>query len=100
MSSIFAAQRSRNSTALAPARLGQEILEAAAEDLARRVAEDALAGRIEGLDVAAVIDGDDGVLDVVEDGLQVRGALLADLAGQRLRFVRHELHGANDPAPL
>ena len=80
--------------------LGQQILERAAEDLRLRVAEDALAGGIEGLDVAGVVDRDDGVLDVVENGLQVRRALFADFARERLSLVRHELHGAHDAAPL
>ena len=55
---------------------------------------------IEGLDVAALVDREDRVLDVVENGLQVRGGLLADLARQRLRLVRHEPHGAHDAAAL
>ena len=80
--------------------VGQQEIERTAENLGLRVAEDPLAGGIEGLDVPGVIDRDDGVLDVVEDRLQVRGALLADLPGERLRLVRHELHGANDAAPL
>ena len=50
--------------------------------------------------MTALVDRDDGVLDVVEDGLQVRGGLLANLAGERLRLVGHELHGAHDAAPL
>ena len=85
-----------------PARVdvGQQEIERAAENLRLRIAEDALAGGIEGFDVAGVIDRDDGVLDVVEDGLQVRGGLLADLARERLRLVRHELHGAHDAAPF
>ena len=69
-------------------------------NLGEGVAEYPLAGRIARLDVAAFIDRDDCILDVVENGLQVRGGLLADLAGQRLRLVRHELHGAHDPAAL
>ena len=50
--------------------------------------------------MAGVVDRDDGVLDVVEDGLQMRGGLLANLARERLRLVGHELHGAHDAAPL
>ena len=65
-----------------------------------RIAEYALAGRIEGLDVAGVVDRDDRILDVVQDGLQMAGRLLADLACQGLRLVRHDLHGAHDAAPL
>jgi hypothetical protein len=60
--------------------LRQQIIDRAPEDLRGRVAENALARGIEGLDVAGFVDGDDGVLDVVENGLEVRGALLANLA--------------------
>ena len=64
------------------------------------VAENALAGGIEGFDVACVVDRHDRVLDVVQDGLQVRGGLLANLACEGLRLVGHELHRAHDAAPL
>ncbi len=80
--------------------LGQQEFERAAEDLRRRVAEDALAGGIEGFDVSGIVHRDDGVLDVVEDGLQVRGRLLTNLARERLRLVGHELHRAHDAAPF
>ena len=78
----------------------QQEFERAAQDLRRRVAEDPLAGGIEGFDVAGVVQRDDGILDVVEDGLKVRGGLLPNLARERLRLVGHELHGAHDAAPL
>ena len=80
--------------------LRQQETQRAAQDLRGGVAEDAFAGGIEGLDVAGVVHRDDGVLDVVEDGLQMRGRLLANLARQRLSFVGHELHRAHDAAPL
>ena len=83
-----------------PATSGSKKSERAAQDLRGSVAEDAFAGGIEGLDVAGVVHRDDGVLDVVEDGLQMRGGLLANLAGERLRLVGHELHRAHDAAPL
>ena len=50
--------------------------------------------------MADIVDRDDGVLDVVENGLQMRGGLLANLARQRLRLVGHQLHGAHDAAPF
>ena len=50
--------------------------------------------------MADIVHRDDGVLDVVEDGLQVRGRLLANLARERLRLVGHQLHRAHDAAPL
>jgi hypothetical protein len=80
--------------------IGEQECERAAQDLRRRIAEDALAGGIEGFDVTGVVHRDDGVLDVVQDGLQMRGGLLANLARERLRLVGHELHGAHDAAPL
>jgi len=64
------------------------------------VAENALAGGIEGFDVAGIVDRDDGVFDVVQNGLQVRGGLLANLARERLGLIGHELHGAHDAAPF
>ena len=70
------------------------------EDLGGGIAEDPLPGMIAGLDAAAVIDRDYRVLDVVENVLQVRGGLLANFAGHRLRFIRHQLHRAHDAAPL
>ena len=103
VSSILAARRSRIQSRGRrwPGRtVRQQEIERAAENLRRANSRNALAGRIEGLDVAGVVDGDDRVLDVVEDGLQMRGRLLADLARERLRLVRHDLHGAHDAAPL
>ncbi len=83
-----------------PRDLGQQESQRAAQNFRGGVAEYAFAGGIEGLDVAGVVHRDDGVLDVIEDGLQMRGRLLANLAGERLRFVGHELHRAHDAAPL
>ena len=81
-------------------RLGHEMIERAADDLCLAVAEDALAGGIESLDVPALIDRDDGVLDVIENGLQLGGRLLANFARERLRLIRHELHRTHDAAAL
>ena len=80
--------------------LRQQQVEGAAEDLGLRVAEDALGRGVESLDVRGLVDRDDGVLDVVEDGLQMRCRLLANLARERLGLVGHQLHGAHDAAPL
>src|SRR6202021_4073657 len=78
----------------------QQKLERAAENLRLRIAENALTGGIEGFDVAGIVHRDDGVLDVVENGLQVRGGLLANFAREGLRLVGHELHRAYDAAPF
>jgi hypothetical protein len=80
--------------------VGQQEIQRAAEDLRLRVAENSFAGGVEGFDVTGIVERDDGVLDVVEDGLQMRGGLLANFARQRLRLVGHELHRAHDAAPL
>ncbi len=50
--------------------------------------------------MAGIVHRDDGILDVVEDGLQVGGRLLPNLARERLRLIGHELHRAHDAAPL
>ena len=50
--------------------------------------------------MAAVIDRDDRVLDVIEDGLQMRGGLLADFASHGLGLIGHQLHGAHHATPF
>ena len=90
----------RSSGVRVPGQGRQQVVELTAENLRGRVAEYALTRRIEALDVATVVDGDDGILDVVENGLQPPGRLLADLARESLGLVRHELHGQHDAAPL
>ena len=80
--------------------VGEQQPDRPAENLGGRIAEDPLAGVIEGFHAAGVIDRDDRVLDVVENGLQVRGCLLANLASHRLRLIGHQLHRAHDAAPF
>jgi hypothetical protein len=72
----------------------------AAENLGGGIAEDPLPGVIEGFDAPGVIDRNDRVLDVVENGLQMRGCLLANFASHGLRLVGHQLHGAHDATPF
>ena len=62
------------------------------------VAEDPLGGGIEGEHDTEFIQRQHHVLDVVQDDLQVIGALLLRLEGQRARLIGHELHGAHHPA--
>ena len=81
-------------------RLGHEMIERAADDLCLAVAEDALSGGIESLDVPTLIDRDDGVLNVIENGLQLGRRLLANFAREGLRLIRHELHRTHDAAAL
>ncbi len=85
---------------LADAELGQEIAQRAADDLRFGVAEHALAGRIDGGDVTALIDREDRVLDVVQHGLELAGGAFAKLPRQRGGFIGHQLHGAHDAAAL
>ena len=47
-----------------------------------------------------LVDGDDDVLDVIEDRLQLARGALAQLAREIGRLVGHELHRTNDAAPL
>lgn len=59
-----------------------------------------LASAIDGSDMAGLAHRDDGVLDVVEDGLQLACCAFADFARERGRLFGHQLHGAHDAAAL
>ena len=78
----------------------QQQVDAPADHFGLRIAEHALAGRIEGLDRAVTVDGHHDVLDVVEDQLQVSARLLGDFAREGARLIRHQLHRAHDAAAL
>ena len=65
-----------------------------------RVPEDALACWIECLDDAVLVHRDDDVLDVIENDLQMLGALLAGFVRHGARFIGHEPHRLNDAAPF
>ena len=80
--------------------LRNEQVDPLADDLGFRVAEDALAGRIEGADHPLLVHAQHHVLDVIENDLQMLGALLARLERECPRFICHEAHGFHDPAPL
>ena len=80
--------------------LREQEAERASGDLGFDVTEDALSRRIERNDVAGLVDGNDDVLDVIEDGLQLARGALAQLARQIGRLVGHELHRTDDAAPL
>ena len=64
------------------------------------IGEHAFGHRVGAIDDACGIGRDHHVLDVIEDDLQLGGALLGDLDAERARFVRHELHGAHHRAAL
>ena len=65
---------------LVPVRLGHEHLDVVAEDVAARMAEEALGRRIHRLDLAALVDGDDGIDGGIKDragaGLTLEEGLL------------------------
>ena len=63
-------------------------------------AEHALAGGIEGADDALLVHREHDVLDVIEDDLQMLGALRAHFVRHGARFVRHEAHRLHDAAAL
>ena len=54
-------------------------VETSVADLGLVVAEHPLAGRVHRLDASDLVDGQNGVLDVIDDGLQLRGDVLAHL---------------------
>ena len=80
--------------------LRQQETQRTADDLGFGMTEDALPGRVDRRDVARLIDGDDDVLDVIEDGLQLARGAFAQLARESGRLVRHQLHRAYDAATL
>ena len=80
--------------------LRDQQIDALADDLGLRVSEHPLARRVEGLDDAVLVDREHDVLDVIEDDLQMLGALLARLVRHGPRFVRHEPHRLHDAAAL
>ncbi len=55
-------------------------------------AEEALGGAVHALDAAEVVDRDDAVLDVVEDGLEPDDALALEALRHRRRLVGGEAH--------
>ena len=60
--------------------LGHEHMDVASDDLLGVVLEDPLGARIEGLDLAPLVDGDDAVDRRLEDGLGARPALFQRVA--------------------
>src|SRR5207248_2929585 len=74
--------------------------DALSDDFRFGIAEHALAGGIEGAQRAVLLDREHDVLDVIEDDLQVLGALLARRVLERSRLLRHQAHGLGDAAPL
>src|SRR5450432_1564084 len=80
--------------------LGQHEIERLAEYLGPRITEDALTHRIAGFYAAGAIDRDDGILDVVEDVLDLGSGLRERVAGHLLRLGGEHLHGAHDAGTL
>ncbi len=80
--------------------LRKQQVDALPDHLRLVIAEHALAGGVEGLNDTVLIDREHHILDVIEDDLQLLGALLTRLVRHRARLVRHEPHRFGDPAPL
>ena len=94
-----ALQRLRDRLALF-GQLRHEQVDALSDNLGLGVAEYALAGGIEGADQPLLVHREHHVLDVIQNDLQVPGALLVRLEGECARLIRHQAHGFDDPAPL
>ena len=77
---------------------GNQQVELLAADVVLAVAENALAGGIQRLDATGLVDRQDRVLDVVEDGLQLGGRAFAHLARERGGLVGEQPHRADDAA--
>ena len=75
-------------------------VELCAADVGFVVAEDALAGGVQRLDAAGLVDRQDRVLDVIEDDLELRGGTLANLARNGAGLVGEQAHRAHDAAAL
>jgi len=94
-----ALQRLRNRLAIVRELRDQEV-DSLSDDLGRGVTEHALTRRVEGADHPLLVHREHDVLDVIENDLQVLGALLARLERERAGLIRHEAHGFDDSAPL
>src|SRR5690606_19781420 len=75
-------------------------VDALAKDFRLAVAEHALAGGIEGLDDAALVDRENDVLDVIQDDLQMLRALLVHFARKRARLGGHQSQRQDDASAL
>jgi hypothetical protein len=80
--------------------LGNELVDTLADDFGLDITEHPLTGGIEGLNDPILIHREHHILDVVENHLQMLGALFARLVRHGARFVRHEPHGLDDAATL
>ena len=80
--------------------LRNQQIDAPADDLGLTEAKDAFAGRIEGADRAVLVDSEYHILDVIQNDLQVLGALLTRLTRHGARFIGHEAHRLDNAATL
>ncbi len=63
-------------------------------------AEHPLAGGVECLNHTVIVDGEHDIFDVIENDLEMLGALLACFMRQGACFVRHQSHRLHDAASL
>src|SRR5262245_13879177 len=80
--------------------LGNQQIDALADDFGLAVAEHALTSGIEGANDALFVHGKHDVLDVIEDDLQMLRALCAHFLRERTGLISHEAHGLHDATPL
>ncbi len=79
---------------------GNQQVDPLADDLGFAEAKHPFPGRVESLDRAVLIDGENHVFDVVEDDLQVLGTLLAGFVRERSCLIGHEAHRLDDATAL
>ena len=80
--------------------VGDQAVEQVRHDVGLPHAEEALGRAVHALDAAEVVDRDDAVLHVVEDGLEPDDALALELLGDRRRLVRGEAHHRLEAGPV
>ena len=79
---------------------GDQQVEPTITDLGLVVTEHAFARRVHGFDAADLVDGQDRILDVIHDRLELGGGVLPYLAGGGRGLVGEQLHRAHDAAAL
>ena len=79
---------------------GDQEVEPTITDLGLVVTEHAFARRVHGFDTSDFVDGQDRVLDVIDDRLELGGGVLPYLAGGGRGLVGEQLHRAHDAAAL
>ena len=76
------------------------MIELPAANVLFAIAEDALARGVQRFDAARLVDGDDRVLDVIENDLQLSRSALTNFARERAGLVRKQPHRTHDAVAL